>query len=71
MRFRLARDGSLSGEPEVVSTTGQNAANQAQVTRHQEQAIRAVKLAAPFNLPDDLYEGWKVVTTNFDRRLSQ
>ncbi|WP_043971396.1 hypothetical protein [Novosphingobium sp. P6W] len=71
VRFRLARDGSLSGEPEVVSTTGQNAANQAQVTRHQEQAIRAVKLAAPFNLPDDLYEGWKVVTTNFDRRLSQ
>ncbi|KMS55047.1 hypothetical protein V474_18465 [Novosphingobium barchaimii LL02] len=71
VRFRLARDGSLSGEPQVVSTTGQNAANQAQVTRHQEQAIRAVKLAAPFNLPDDLYEGWKVVTTNFDRRLSQ
>ncbi|WP_159977102.1 MULTISPECIES: hypothetical protein [unclassified Novosphingobium] len=71
VRFRLARDGSLSGEPEVISTTGQNATNQAQVTRHQEQAIRAVKLAAPFNLPDDLYEGWKVVTTNFDRRLSQ
>ncbi|KQM21576.1 hypothetical protein [Novosphingobium sp. Leaf2] len=71
VRFRLNRDGSLSGEPEVVSTTGQTDANKAQVKRHQEQAIRAVKLAAPFNLPDDLYEGWKVVTTNFDRRLSQ
>lgn len=71
VRFRLNRDGSLAGEPQVVSTTGQTAANQAQVSRHQEQAIRAVKLAAPFNLPDDLYEGWKVITTNFDRRLSQ
>jgi outer membrane biosynthesis protein TonB len=71
VRFRLNRDGSLAGEPQAVGTTGQTAANQAQVARHQEQAIRAVKLAAPFDLPDDLYEGWKVVTTNFDRRLSQ
>lgn len=71
LRFRLNRDGSLAGEPQVISTTGQNAANQTQVQRHQEQAVRAVKLAAPFNLPDDLYEGWKVITTNFDRRLSQ
>lgn len=71
VRFRLNRDGSLAGEPQAISTTGQTAANQAQVARHQEQAIRAVKLAAPFDLPDDLYEGWKVVTTNFDRRLSQ
>jgi Predicted membrane protein len=71
VRFRLNRDGSLAGEPQVLSTSGKTAANQAQVQRHQEQAIRAVKLASPFNLPDDLYEGWKVVTTNFDRRLSQ
>ena len=71
VRFRLNSDGSLAGEPEVLSTSGQTAANQAQVTRHQEQAVRAVKLAAPFNLPEDLYEGWKVVTTNFDKGLSQ
>ncbi|KHK89963.1 hypothetical protein [Novosphingobium malaysiense] len=71
VRFRLNSDGSLAGEPQVLGTTGQTAANQAQVQRHQEQAVRAVKLAAPFDLPKDLYEGWKVVTTNFDRRLSQ
>lgn len=71
LRFRLNRDGSLAGEPEVISTTGQTPANQAQVRRHQEQAVRAVKLASPFNLPEDLYEGWKVITTNFDKRLSQ
>lgn len=71
VRFRLNPDGSLAGDPQVVSTTGQTAGNQAQVQRHQEQAVRAVRLAAPFELPADLYEGWKVVTTNFDRRLSQ
>lgn len=71
VRFRLNRDGSLAGAPEVIGTGGVNASNRAQVTRHQEQAVRAVRLAAPFNLPDDLYEGWKVVTTTFDRRLSQ
>lgn len=71
VRFRLNKDGSLDGDPQVVRTTGQNAANSTQVKRHQEQAIRAVKLAAPFNLPEDLYNGWKVITTNFDRRLSQ
>ncbi len=71
IRFRLNRDGGLAGEPQVLSTTGQTEANAAQVTRHQEQAVRAVKLAAPFDLPADLYDGWKVVTTNFDRKLSQ
>lgn len=71
VRFRLNPDGSLAGEPQVLGTTGQTAANAAQVKRHQEQAVRAVKLAAPFNLPEDLYNSWKVVTTNFDRRLSQ
>ncbi|MFT4053550.1 MAG: hypothetical protein QM681_03520, partial [Novosphingobium sp.] len=71
VRFRLNRDGSLAGAPEVIGTSGVNASNRAQVQRHQEQAVRAVRLAAPFNLPDDLYEGWKVVTTTFDRRLSQ
>jgi hypothetical protein len=71
VRFRLNRDGSLAGEPSVLATSGQTEANQPQVARHQEQAVRAVKLAAPFDLPEDLYDGWKVVTTNFDRRLSQ
>lgn len=71
VRFRLNRDGSLAGDPQVLATTGQTDANRAQVQRHQEQAVRAVKLAAPFSLPEDLYDGWKVVTTSFDRRLSQ
>ena len=71
VRFRLNRDGSLAGEPQVLSTSGQTEANQPQVARHQEQAVRAVRLAAPFDLPEALYDGWKTITTNFDRKLSQ
>ena len=71
VRFRLNRDGSLAATPEVLRTNGQNDSNRNQVTRHQEQAIRAVRLAAPFNLPEQYYSGWRVVTSNFDNRLAQ
>ncbi len=73
VRFRLNRDGSLSGNPEVLRQTGVNDANRAQAARHQEQAIRAVRLAAAqgFNLPERFYSGWSVVTSNFDNRLAQ
>ena len=70
VRFRLARDGSLVGEPEVLSTTGITDANRPQVQRHREQAIRAIRLAR-FELPVELYSSWQVVTSTFDRRLSQ
>lgn len=69
VRFKLARDGSLVGEPEALDTRGQNDANATQVARHREQAIRAVKLAAPFNLPTEYYSDWRQITTNFDKRL--
>lgn len=71
LRFRLNRDGSLSGNPEVLRQTGVTDGNRAQAGRHQEQAIRAVRLAAPFNLPERFYSGWSVVTSNFDNRLAQ
>jgi hypothetical protein len=71
VRFRLNRDGSLNGAPEVVRQTGISDANRAQSARHQEQAIRAVRLAAPFALPERFYSGWSVVTSNFDNRLAQ
>jgi hypothetical protein len=69
VRFRLSPDGSLDGDPVVVSQSGITPSNQAQKGRHAEQAIRAVRLAAPFHLPAELYDHWKVVTSRFDRRL--
>ncbi len=59
--FDLNDDGSLAGEPRVVSQTGRTDANAAQMGRHAELAIRAVKLAAPFDLPEEYYQYWKSV----------
>lgn len=72
LRFRLNSDGSLDGRPTVVRQTGINDTNRAQAGRHGEQAIRAVQLAAPFDLPEEYYEAWKVVGPfGFDWRLAQ
>lgn len=71
IRFRLNPDGSLSGRPSVVGQRGVNATNRAQSGRHGEQAVRAVQLAAPFDLPEEYYEGWKLITVDFDWKLAQ
>lgn len=67
----LNRDGSISGTPQVVETLGQTPSNRGQVSLHQELAVKAIRLAAPFRLPPDLYDGWKSLKIGFDRRLSQ
>jgi protein TonB len=70
LTFNLNRDGSLAGTPRVVKQDGINDTNRAQATRHAEQAIRAVQLAAPFDLPDEYYDAWKRVSSfRFDRKL--
>jgi outer membrane biosynthesis protein TonB len=72
LSWNLNKDGSLSGRPQVVRQTGVTDANRAQAERHAEQAIRAVQLAAPFDLPADYYDGWKRISSfSFDLRLSQ
>lgn len=72
LAFDLNPDGSLAGKPRVVSQSGVTDANSAQKARHAEQAIRAVQLAAPFDLPEQYYSLWKrVASFRFDRRLSQ
>jgi outer membrane biosynthesis protein TonB len=66
----LASNGSVASIGDV-QTTGETPSNRSQVKLHQEQAVRAVRLAAPFNLPADFYDAWKVIRPTFDRRLSQ
>jgi outer membrane biosynthesis protein TonB len=70
--FDLNPDGSLKGRPRVRSQAGINDANRAQAARHAENAIRAVQLAAPFDLPAEYYEAWKSVRgARFDRNTSR
>jgi outer membrane biosynthesis protein TonB len=66
----LAPNGSVASIGDV-RTTGETPSNRSQVKLHQEQAVRAVRLAAPFRLPADFYDAWKVIRPTFDRRLSQ
>jgi outer membrane biosynthesis protein TonB len=72
LAFEMNPDGTLIGRPRIVSQSGETEANRAQKARHAEQAIRAVQLAAPFDLPGQYYDAWKRVSSfRFDRRLSQ
>ena len=72
LAFDLNQDGSLAGKPRVVSQTGIDASNKAQAGRHAELAIRAVELAAPFDLPPQYYSAWKRIKAwRFDWKSAQ
>jgi len=71
VNVKLARDGSVVGAPEIVDTLGVTASNRTQVRLHQEQAVKAIRLAAPFNLPAQFYSSWQFLQLTFDKRLSQ
>lgn len=69
LELRLAEDGTLIGEPRLVRQTGVTDSNRSQARLHVEQAIKAAKLAAPFQLPAQYYDTWKVIRPVFDKRL--
>jgi outer membrane biosynthesis protein TonB len=66
----LDRSGRVT-DVEILSTSGQTASNRPQVPLHREQAVRAVRLGAPFPLPAQFYDAWKQIKITFDKRLSQ
>ena len=68
--WRLRPDGSLDGQPQCNPTQGITPANRTQAGRHCELAIRAIRLAAPFDLPPRYYEAWRLVRNfRFDGSL--
>ena len=72
VEWSLNPDGTLAGQPRVVSQTGITDANRPQAKRHQEQALKAVRLAAPFTtLPSQYYSAWKTLRFTFDWKINQ
>jgi outer membrane biosynthesis protein TonB len=72
LRWNLNADGSLAGAVQFIGQEGRTDANRPQWDRHKEMAIRAVELAAPFDLPPQYYNVWKRVgPINFDWKLAQ
>jgi hypothetical protein len=65
VRVRFNRDGSVQGPPEVVSPPS----GDAQWRAAADNAVRAVRLCAPYTLPPERYSRWSEVTMNFDPRL--
>ena len=63
LRWRLAPDGSLDGEPGV-----KNAPNDTLGSAAAEAALRAVRGCQPFRLPPESYESWKDIEWVFDPR---
>ncbi len=58
---RLDPSGRIIGTP-TATTTGITPSNRSQVEIHQERAIAAVQLAAPFTtFPEKYYDEWKVI----------
>ena len=69
--WELNPDGSLAGAPRFVSQTGVTDANRAQADRHKEQALKAVRLATPFDLPAQYYSAWRRIKFTFDWKINQ
>lgn len=68
--WKLNRDGTLAGRPTCRNVPGSiTESNRPQAGLHCERAIRAVQLAAPFNLPEQFYSRWDDLEWQFDRRL--
>lgn len=72
LAFELDEDGRLRSRPRVINQSGITDSNRPQANLHAERAIRAVQLAAPFDLPDEYYNAWKSIRgARFDRNLSR
>ncbi|MGX1495157.1 outer membrane biosynthesis protein TonB [Labrenzia sp. MBR-25] len=63
VRFNLSQDGQVSGQPEVINSSGNPAFGAAS-----SSAVRAIMRCQPYNLPISKYEAWQEVIINFDPR---
>lgn len=66
LRMQMQRNGSLAARPEIRGQTGVDDDNRRYAERVGELARAAVIQCAPYNLPDELYEGgWQDIIINY------
>jgi outer membrane biosynthesis protein TonB len=65
LNLRLNQDGSFAARPIVVSQSGVDDENGRYAKRVGELAASAFVQCAPFELPAELYEGWKNFNLNY------
>jgi hypothetical protein len=65
VHISLTRQGALASEPQLVSAV---AIGDSAMRVAAENALRAVRLCAPFTLPTETYDRWREVNFTFDPR---
>lgn len=65
LRIQLSRDGRILDISQVGALSGKTDSNAPQQKLFVERAERSLRQAAPFDLPDDYYDQWKVWDVTF------
>ncbi len=65
IEVRVNPNGSLAGEPRLVSQTGKTDSNRPQQALHVERAIKAVKVSSPFAMSEKDFSGVQVIQLEF------
>lgn len=65
LRIQLSRDGRVTNVTQVGELTGKTDSNTPQQALFVERAIRSIRQASPFDLPDEHYDQWKVWDVTF------
>ncbi len=65
VEVRVNPDGTLAGPPRFLSQSGKTESNRPQQQLHVEEAIKSVRLAAPFNMSAADFSGVQTITLRF------
>ncbi|MBN8842960.1 MAG: hypothetical protein J0H88_06900 [Sphingomonadales bacterium] len=65
LRIQLSREGRVTSVDQVGELSGKTESNAPQQKLFVERAERSIRQAAPFDLPDEYYDQWKVWDVTF------
>lgn len=68
LEITFNRDGSVASVRQVGELAGKTESNQPQQALFVERAIRSVRQAAPYRLPAEHFDQWRVMRQTFSAR---